>query len=171
MNTHVTRGHECGRCGRYGHGQIECGDPNAYNALRRFRNVLPASLHCRYRCCDFRRFHTSSAHRCSYGGHHGHSVLNCIRIDAMASSLSSSNVTAQVNQIGAVQAVAWLRHLRKILVTASMIWKHVAVWIGASVMLSFNFLYEGTRNGFLHVGSFFWTVFFTLRIKILSTFL
>ena len=31
--THITAGHKCGKCGKYGHGQVECGNLNLMNGV------------------------------------------------------------------------------------------------------------------------------------------
>ena len=42
---HTTFGHRCGKCGGYGHGQMECGNDELMEDLRNYRNeILPKLL-------------------------------------------------------------------------------------------------------------------------------
>jgi hypothetical protein len=78
--SHVTNHHRCGTCGESGHGQIECGDPNALQNLRNQHienQVLPQHIWCNLDGCDSRMFHTTRAHHCPNCGKN-HSIRECI---------------------------------------------------------------------------------------------
>ena len=40
---HVTAGHQCGKCGIFGHGQSECGNPDKLNTLKDFFKQIAIS--------------------------------------------------------------------------------------------------------------------------------
>ena len=67
--THVTRGHRCGTCGAYGHGQMECGRPAM---LARLRNQSPqasvVAVPCTKPGCTQPWLHTTEAHQCTRCG-------------------------------------------------------------------------------------------------------
>ena len=74
--SHTTRGHKCGYCGSYGHGQIECGNSTKIEDLREyFEEILPIEKWCTY-CPSTSTFikktHTNEAHNCkNCGKRHG----------------------------------------------------------------------------------------------------
>lgn len=64
-SSHVTKGHKCGSCGGYGHGEIECNDPYLKNELKKWYNhILPTNLHCTVTNCRYKSLHNSDAHHC-----------------------------------------------------------------------------------------------------------
>jgi hypothetical protein len=67
-HTHTTLGHKCGHCGKYGHGQIECGNKTKINDLKLyFEETLPESEWCSF-CTttrpNARKTHTDFSHNC-----------------------------------------------------------------------------------------------------------
>jgi hypothetical protein len=63
--THVTKGHKCGRCGEYGHGDFECGDNRRVYMLEKFfSDELPNSIQCTVSDCEYQHLHTVDAHHC-----------------------------------------------------------------------------------------------------------
>ena len=64
--THVTMGHLCGRCKKYGHGDVECLNDGAIQCLYRMYNedVVPNYMICTVADCMYKHFHTSAAHHC-----------------------------------------------------------------------------------------------------------
>ena len=65
-STHVTKGHKCGRCGRYGHGDAECNNHYAIDALKTYHNEeLPKDKYCTVSDCEEKKYHTIDAHHCS----------------------------------------------------------------------------------------------------------
>ena len=76
-DTHVTRGHRCGSCGFYGHGQYECGKRHLLSGLTKFVNdKLPDYLHCTRPNCMQPYSHMTGSHQCTRCGKF-HSELNC----------------------------------------------------------------------------------------------
>ena len=76
--SHTTSGHKCGNCGKYGHGQHECGNNNRMHALTKFRNEsLPVEHQCLYSNCTYKWNHTCDSHNCYKCGRK-HSVDDCI---------------------------------------------------------------------------------------------
>ena len=74
--THVTRGHLCGRCKRYNHGMLECGDIDAVDSLRRHaRDVV--SQPCDVVDCSYRWLHTTCAHWCRRCARFGGGQICC----------------------------------------------------------------------------------------------
>lgn len=79
-NSHTTRGHLCGTCKHYGHGQVECGRADRIAELENKygMDILPEPFHCTMTICGERRTHTSRAHHCTYYDCHGnHSISEC----------------------------------------------------------------------------------------------
>jgi hypothetical protein len=66
-NTHTTIAHQCGNCGKHGHGQVECENQDKIKYLERFyTEYIPESKWCTF-CpinSDFRKTHTNDAHIC-----------------------------------------------------------------------------------------------------------
>jgi len=76
--SHVTCNHKCGTCGRFGHGQIECGNNIKIGALYQYHNeILPYNKWCNNSVCPNRDTHTSEAHVCSKCSNR-HFEDNCI---------------------------------------------------------------------------------------------
>ena len=64
-NSHVTAGHKCGKCGKFGHGVTECTRPILKNALAPYlAERLPQMLHCTKTVCEYRWSHNDMAHHC-----------------------------------------------------------------------------------------------------------
>lgn len=83
-HTHTTRGHRCGTCGKFGHGQTECGDHAKIANLEQYRNdVLPYSSWCSI-CkesgdLEAARNHTIASHICKKcDQRHSYSASECI---------------------------------------------------------------------------------------------
>jgi hypothetical protein len=87
-STHVTKGHKCGVCGKYGHGEIECRNARAKLNLEMYRDdVLPNNKICTVTDCEFKSMHTTEAHHCPVCKMRDpHSLENC------PSKLSSASV-------------------------------------------------------------------------------
>ena len=76
-NSHITHHHRCGRCGEFGHGQIECrNNRDVENLQMTQRRELPRHMWCNMIGCRGRRYHTTQAHHCPNCGEN-HSVVNC----------------------------------------------------------------------------------------------
>lgn len=65
-STHVTKGHKCGTCGQYGHGETECYSTHQKQFLADtyHDDVLPNNLHCTVEDCNNKQYHTADAHHC-----------------------------------------------------------------------------------------------------------
>ena len=75
-DSHTTRGHKCGYCGGYGHGQIECGNQERIDKLApHLEETLPKRLwctHCPSSSVFVKKTHTNMAHNCrKCGRRHG----------------------------------------------------------------------------------------------------
>jgi len=65
-STHVTKGHKCGKCGKYGHGDVECGSRYYTELLKKYYNdILPLDMHCTVLQCNNKMYHNKDAHHCS----------------------------------------------------------------------------------------------------------
>ena len=82
-NTHTTLGHQCGICGEFGHGQLECLNERLKTRLIRYNtDILPTHLWCNL-CppdSDYRKIHTREAHVCPNCGERttNHTADECI---------------------------------------------------------------------------------------------
>lgn len=75
---HVTAGHNCGSCKKYGHGIIECTNPIKKAALASYMSdILPASKQCKFGECKYKHLHTSEAHHCTLCQNRMHSLNTC----------------------------------------------------------------------------------------------
>lgn len=72
-DTHVTSAHRCGACGLFGHGQVECGNPDRVRALHRVGGTIqfPPHMHCAVPSCQLAWTHTTAAHHCETCGQRG----------------------------------------------------------------------------------------------------
>ena len=76
-STHVTKGHQCGICKKFGHGQLECGNLTLIKDLKIYDNDnLPEHLRCKRPYCVYPSLHTTSAHKCVLCNGF-HSKYNC----------------------------------------------------------------------------------------------
>ena len=74
--SHVTYGHQCGSCKKFGHGQYECRHINKINALKYHNDMLPQYLECKRPYCQHKNKHLTNCHKCNicFGFH---SEYNC----------------------------------------------------------------------------------------------
>lgn len=77
--SHVTRGHRCGTCLQYGHGQIECPEPEMVSELysKYGADIIPDHKRCMIADCKYSWSHTTNAHHCKYCNERGHSFFEC----------------------------------------------------------------------------------------------
>ena len=82
-NSHVTRGHRCGTCGEFGHGQVECEDNNKKKELwlKYGGDIMPLNKRCTIVSCTKPWSHANIAHHCSYCNHREHDRLNCPQLE------------------------------------------------------------------------------------------
>lgn len=59
---HVSAGHLCEVCGKYGHGSVECSEPSLITYS--LSETLPGHLRCRIPGCNRRNLHTTFGHYC-----------------------------------------------------------------------------------------------------------
>jgi len=78
-SSHTTKGHKCGRCGKYGHGDAECSNNYDIESLIPFHiETLPVELHCTVEDCNYKQYHTIDAHHCPVCKlRTTHTVANC----------------------------------------------------------------------------------------------
>lgn len=74
--THTVSGHKCGTCGKYGHGQVECGNENMINALKKYKKDK-INKPCKSYGCNYSHLHTSEGHFCHKCGRF-HPIQHCI---------------------------------------------------------------------------------------------
>jgi hypothetical protein len=67
-STHVTAGHRCGTCGRFGHGQLECGSRHKISQLSAYLGER-VSNSCTVPGCLRPWTHESCGHHCGTCGH------------------------------------------------------------------------------------------------------
>jgi hypothetical protein len=103
---HITSSHKCGTCGRYGHGQLECGDENATAALALVKAKLPPKLHCSLPECSYPAAHVSAGHQCGECRGFGHSVPQCEADPAAADQGEDDIANAQTEAAADAEAEA-----------------------------------------------------------------
>jgi hypothetical protein len=76
--SHTVRSHLCGKCKKFGHGQIECGNDKFMDELMNNRELLSDSRNwCTFEDCNLRQYHNNKAHHCTKC-FKKHSDINCI---------------------------------------------------------------------------------------------
>lgn len=90
--THVTRGHKCNICHKYGHGQFECGKPNLIDNLQIYDDLLTNTNKCDAPNCIRSEYHTIEGHRCGYCKRFGHSLYTCKIRQSTTQSMSMVGV-------------------------------------------------------------------------------
>ena len=66
-STHVTVAHKCGNCGGYGHGKIECSNPEAIKVLGcYYMEKISKNKKCKIGGCKYKDRHTTEGHVCHY---------------------------------------------------------------------------------------------------------
>lgn len=79
--SHTTSGHICGRCGKKGHGVLECVN-SSREEIRNFNQqhgdyILPKDERCQVEGCDKYWEHTTDAHFCKYCNKIGCTTNDC----------------------------------------------------------------------------------------------
>jgi hypothetical protein len=74
--SHVTKGHKCGKCKKYGHGEIECSNGIKLNELIKFYNDTIDNK-CMFGGCKYSHLHKTDAHHCSKCNQRLHSNITC----------------------------------------------------------------------------------------------
>ena len=105
-NTHVTIGHKCGKCRKYGHGVLECNNLVLINTLCLYKNnILPEKDWCIVPNCKFNKLHITKAHQCQkckiIGITRFHSEDNCNikKLDEIQNIIDSHNIKNQVDSL------------------------------------------------------------------------
>jgi len=76
-STHLTCSHKCGRCGKFGHGQMECCNWPKIVALRENSHsiVFPPYIQCQSILCPCPWTHSYDGHYCTHCGERHHETL------------------------------------------------------------------------------------------------
>jgi len=76
---HTTRGHMCGTCKEFGHGQLECGCFEKIDALNEYRDEeLPEDKWCEFDYCETRKYHTTQSHFCAFCNCSHRTINDCL---------------------------------------------------------------------------------------------
>jgi hypothetical protein len=85
-DTHTIISHKCGSCGKFGHGMMECNDPQKIKDLiTQSKGIrIPRNMYCTSLLCPCPWTHTASSHYCVQCGErhlesscsHGCSIMN-----------------------------------------------------------------------------------------------
>jgi hypothetical protein len=79
---HTTRGHRCGTCYEYGHGQLECYDNEKKELLKKYWNdQINNNERCNFANCKYWIFHKKEGHLCDNCKEFGHNIDNCFKIE------------------------------------------------------------------------------------------
>jgi len=77
-HSHTTRGHKCGTCSNYGHGQYECNSQTRIENLKpHWNEVIDENERCTFSNCINKYYHTSIAHPCNICMTLGHCANTC----------------------------------------------------------------------------------------------
>ena len=90
-SSHVTLGHQCGKCGNFGHGVSECGKLElVMNLLLNFgSHRLTPQFQCQHSGCKYKDLHTNQGHKWEkWGDFHG--LDECIIDNFTVKSLINS---------------------------------------------------------------------------------
>jgi hypothetical protein len=74
---HITYAHRCIKCGKLGHGPVECGNPVLITALLADTTSIPFELQCCALNCDRFSTHTVDYHKCTICNTFGHDGSEC----------------------------------------------------------------------------------------------
>jgi hypothetical protein len=88
-NTHLTKSHKCGKCNRFGHGRIECGNLSMCQNLKIKSSGIrfPDHLKCTSPLCPSSYSHSTNSHYCTLCTEL-HTESNCSR-----NSMNSKDLT------------------------------------------------------------------------------
>jgi hypothetical protein len=77
---HTTGGHICGTCHEPAHGQVECRNERAKEALQQYINdAIPIEKQCNIPECEYKTLHTVEGHRCkNCKQFHSEDSLECV---------------------------------------------------------------------------------------------
>ena len=77
--SHVASGHRCGKCKKFGHGEIECGNIRKISNLQKesVNDKMINETQCNIIECEYRWSHNTSAHHCQTCGEREHCTSNC----------------------------------------------------------------------------------------------
>jgi len=76
--SHVTKGHLCGSCFKYGHGICECPNELNKNKLVNFyKDQMPDNNHCTFGGCKYKNLHSTESHHCEGCNGRLHSKNTC----------------------------------------------------------------------------------------------
>jgi len=76
-HSHVTKGHSCGKCNKYGHGIYECNKPDMKIELSKDNTLLEPKDYCTIEGCQYKKYHMTNAHQCKIClGNHSESLHN-----------------------------------------------------------------------------------------------
>ena len=80
-DTHTTRGHACGKCYKFGHGMLECGNQSKIESLKDFFSE-DVDTPCTVSGCRFSLSHTKDGHFCKACKGYGHAATrrSCPRL-------------------------------------------------------------------------------------------
>ena len=80
-NKHVTKGHKCGLCKNYGHGEIECNNYKSKELLKRYHlERLTNENKCKFGSCENSYYHTTESHTCDQCHGQLHSINTCPKL-------------------------------------------------------------------------------------------
>lgn len=77
---HVSKGHQCGTCNKFGHGQLECSNVELMNKLLahpKYNDILPEYKQCTRSKCKYKEYHQTHGHMCKLCNNK-HSKYNCM---------------------------------------------------------------------------------------------
>lgn len=78
LTDHVTPGHTCYFCCKFGHGPRQCRNQRLISELAKYNDdIMPETLQCEIAGCPTKHLHKTSGHPCSLCNHAGHTEDAC----------------------------------------------------------------------------------------------
>jgi hypothetical protein len=102
--SHITSGHLCGKCKKFGHGDIECGNLKKISDLQKesVNDKITDVNQCTLIECEYRWSHNTFAHHCQKCGEREHCTSNCrsphFVLQSQTNRCLNRNTERKVNQ-------------------------------------------------------------------------
>ena len=98
--THATVDHKCGKCGKFGHGKVECASQYKQDMLLLYHDdAMPPSLWCTADGCNKNMYHMIDSHYCNMCNIRGHCEQGCPELGSIYTMEKMSQKEYNVDKI------------------------------------------------------------------------